>query len=144
MRKQPLHPKTSKRLLMKTVCQILIKITSAAIVAVLVGCASPAEQQAHVRSMGDQELCMTWMTKPAINQYQNARLGEIKRRGLNCWQYGNVTAEQRKAEHNLSENFRCLAGCSPQIVTTQPPIQNNIYVPTGPGRIIPGPTPYGK
>ncbi len=129
---------------MKTVCQILIKITSAAIVTVLVGCVSPAEQQAYVRRMGDQELCMSWMTAASVNQYQYARLGEIRRRSLNCWQYGNVANEQRKAEDRWNETLRCISGCSPQQVNTQQPTQNNIYVPTGPGRITPGPTPYGR
>jgi hypothetical protein len=129
---------------MKNICQILIKITSAAIVTVLVGCASPAEQQAYVRRMGDQELCMSWMTNASMNQYQDARLGEIRRRGLNCWRYGNVADEQRKAEDRLNEALRCVSGCRPQPVINQQPAQNNIYVPTGPGRITPGPTPYGR
>ena len=129
---------------MKSVCQILIKVASAAIVTVLVGCASPAEQQAYVRSLGNQGLCMSWMTTGSMNQYKEALGGEVARRGVNCWQYGNVAEEQMKANNRQSEAIRCAMGCSPQIVTTQPPTQNNIYVPTGPGRITPGPTPYGR
>lgn len=111
----------------------------------LLGCASPAEQQAYVRSMGDQELCMSWMTSPSLNQYQSARTGEVRRRGLNCYRYGNVAAEQRKAENRLNEQIRCAAGCQPQRVIVQP--QEVIYerpVRMGPGVIIPGPTPYGR
>jgi hypothetical protein len=135
----------SKRLPMKTACQILIKITSAAIVTVLAGCASPAEQQAYVSRIGNQELCMSWMTAASMNQYQKARLGEIRRRGLNCWEYGNVAEEQRKAEDRFKEALRCVIGCYPQRVTT-PPAETTYQRPSrmGPGTITPGPTPYGR
>ncbi len=116
-----------------------------ATVITLLGCASPAEQQAYVRSMGDQELCMSWMTSPSLNQYQGARTGEVRRRGLNCYQYGNVAEERRKAENRLNEQIRCAAGCQPQRTIVQP--QEVIYerpVRMGPGVIIPGPTPYGR
>lgn len=82
-----------------------------AIVALLViGCASPAEQQAYVRRISDRELCMSWMTSAPLNQYQGARLGEIQRRGLDCRKYGNVAEEQRKARADFQDAVNRLSG----------------------------------
>lgn len=80
------------------------------IVATLTGCASLEEQRAYARSMDNQSLCMSWMTSHPMNQYQNARAAEIQRRGLNCWQYGNVADEQRKANRSLLEIYNSGAG----------------------------------
>lgn len=129
----------------KTSGCIFRKVLIVTITLTLFGCASPAERQAYARRMGDQELCMSWMATPSMNQYYGALQGEIRRRGLNCYQYGNVAAEQRKAENRLNEAIRCAAGCSPAPVNTQQ--REVIYerqAPMGPGVIRPGPTPYGR
>lgn len=81
-------------------------------IAALTGCASLEEQRAYARSMDNQSLCMSWMTSHPMNQYQNARAVEIQRRGLNCWQYGNVADEQRKANKSLLEIYNSGAGVS--------------------------------
>lgn len=76
----------------------------------LAGCASIEEQRAYVRSLDNQSLCMSWMTSHPMNQYQDARATEIRRRGVNCWQYGNVAEEQRRANVPLSEIYNRGAG----------------------------------
>jgi hypothetical protein len=135
-----------KEFRMNKVANSIFKVaTPVILISALLGCASPAEQQAYVSRMGDQELCMSWMTSATMNQYQRAREGEVRRRGLNCYQYGNVAAERRKAENRLNEQIRCAAGCQPQRTIVQP--QEVIYerpARMGPGVIIPGPTPYGR
>ena len=111
----------------------------------LLGCASPAQKHAYVSRQGDQELCMSWMTTASMNQYFSALEGEVRRRGLNCYRYGNVAAERRNAENRLNEAIRCASGCQPQRTVVQP--NEVIYerpVRMGPGVIIPGPTPYGR
>lgn len=76
----------------------------------LSACASPEEQKAYVTSLSDRELCMTYMTSPSMNQYQDARYAEIRQRRLDCWQYGNVAEEQSKAERRLSDSIRRASG----------------------------------
>lgn len=76
----------------------------------IAGCATPEEQQAYVRRISDRELCMSWMTSASMNQYQSARLGEIQRRGLDCWKYGNVAEEQRKARADFQNTVNGLSG----------------------------------
>jgi hypothetical protein len=76
----------------------------------ITGCATPEEQQAYVRKISDRELCMSWMTAASLNQYQSARIGEIRRRGLDCWKYGNVTEEQRKARADFQGVVNGLSG----------------------------------
>lgn len=75
-------------------------------IATLHGCASLEEQQAYAKSLGDHELCMTWMTSPSLNQYQDARKEEINRRRLNCWKYGNVAEHQRRADEDLNKTIK--------------------------------------
>ena len=83
----------------------LSKWLSAPVVVVIVtACASPEEQQAYVRATSDRELCMSWMTSASMNQYQSARIDEIQRRGLDCWKFGNIVEEQRKAR----ADFQCV------------------------------------
>lgn len=76
----------------------------------MAGCATPEEQQAYVRKISDRELCMSWMTSASMNQYQSARIGEIRRRGLDCWKYGNVAEEQRKARADFQGVVNGLSG----------------------------------
>lgn len=75
------------------------------VLATLAGCASVAEQNAYARSLDDQQLCLSWMKSHPMNQYQGARAAEIRKRGLNCSQYGNVAEERRKANVPLSEVY---------------------------------------
>ncbi len=87
----------------------------------IVACASPEEQQSYVRSLNDQQLCMSWMTSAPMNQYQSARQGEINRRGLNCWKYGNVTDEQRKARADFDSAVQRASGQRASPATVQVP-----------------------
>lgn len=90
--------------------RILLAAISIAAVLGSTGCASPEEQQAYVRGIGDRELCMSWMTSASMNQYQSARIGEIRRRGLDCWKFGNVADEKAKAESRLQSTVNGLSG----------------------------------
>ncbi len=76
----------------------------------IVGCASPEEQQAYVRGTSDRELCMSWMTAASMNQYQSARINEIRRRGLDCWKFGNIAEEQRRASAAFQGAVNGLSG----------------------------------
>lgn len=62
------------------------------------GCASTEEVRQSLITKSDRALCMEYMTLPTLNLHQSARESEIKRRGIDCWQYGNVTEERRKAD----------------------------------------------
>lgn len=89
---------------------INLSVGAAVVVLSVAGCASPEEQQAYVRGINDQELCMSWMTSASMNQYQSARIDEIRRRGLNCWKYGDVAEEKRKARADFQGVVNGLSG----------------------------------
>ena len=46
---------------------------------------------------------MKWMTSPDINRYKRARKAEINERGIDCWEYGNVAEEERKANQRMED-----------------------------------------
>jgi hypothetical protein len=85
-------------------------LSTIAMLVLMTGCATHEEQQAYVRKLSDRELCMSWMTSASLNQYQSARIGEIRRRGLDCWKFGNVAEEQRKARDNFQDVVNGLSG----------------------------------
>ncbi len=85
-------------------------LSAAVVVLIVASCASPEEQQAYVRATSDRELCMSWMTSASMNQYQSARMDEIRRRGLDCWKYGNIAEEQRKARADFQGVVNGLSG----------------------------------
>jgi type IV secretory pathway TrbL component len=87
-------------------------------IAMLHGCASQQEKQTYAKSLSDQELCMDWMTSARMNQYQSARESEISARRLNCWKYGNIAEEQRKAQADFNNAVQRASG---QQVQTQTP-----------------------
>ncbi len=94
-------------------------------IAMLHGCASQQEKQTYAKSLSDQELCMDWMTSARMNQYQNARESEISARRLNCWKYGNIAEEQRKAQadfNNAVQRASC-PRCSDNSAVQQPQVQ---------------------
>ena len=74
------------------------------------GCVTTQERIDAAASASDRQLCMEWMTSPSLNFSQPYREAEIKRRRLDCWQYGNVAEEQQKAERRLSESIDRLGG----------------------------------
>jgi hypothetical protein len=88
----------------------------------LTGCASLEEQQAYVNSLSDQGLCMSWMTSASLNQYQDAREAEIRRRRLDCWKYGNVAAEQRRASEDFNSTVQRATGQRPATTSLVPPL----------------------
>lgn len=45
-----------------------------------------------------------------MNQYQSARMDEIRRRGIDCWKYGNIAEEQRKARADFQGVVNGLSG----------------------------------
>ena len=100
---------------------------------VLIGCASPQEQQSYARSLSDQELCMSWMTSAPMNQYQSARVAEINRRGLNCWKYGNVNEEQRRARTDFDATVQRASGQRPAASPAQVPMGSMRCVDRGRG-----------
>ena len=51
----------------------------------------------------DRALCMEWMTAPSLNIHQNSRQREIKRRGIDCWEYGDVDEEGRKSTQRFMD-----------------------------------------
>ena len=65
---------------------------------ILGGCASSQEMQAKFRAQSDGALCLEWMNLPSINIWHDEREAEIKKRGLNCWKYGNVSNARRAAD----------------------------------------------
>ena len=90
--------------------RVLLAAISIPAALISIGCASPEEQQAYVRGISDRELCMSWMTSASMNQYQSARRGEIRRRNLDCWKFGNVADEQRKASADFQNTVNRLSG----------------------------------
>jgi hypothetical protein len=85
-------------------------LNATVVVVILAACASPEEKQAYVRATSDLELCMSWMTSAPMNQYQSARIDEIRRRGLDCRKYGNIAEEQRKARADFQGVVNGLSG----------------------------------
>ena len=76
----------------------------------LSGCVTTQERIEAASAASDRELCMEWMTSPSLNFSQPYREAEIKRRRLDCWQYGNVAEERERAERRLSESIERLGG----------------------------------
>lgn len=76
----------------------------------LAGCVTTQERIDAASSASDRQLCMEWMTSPSLNFSQSYREAEIKRRGIDCWQYGNVAEERERAERRLSESIERLGG----------------------------------
>jgi hypothetical protein len=86
------------------------------------------------------------MTTPDINQYHRALSAEIKRRGLDCWLYGNVAEEQRKAEAALRGALNRAGGGgvqAPQTRAVPPPkgftncvISGNVISCSGPRGMV--------
>lgn len=74
----------------------------------LAACESQQALQAHARSLNDRALCMSWMTRSNFNQYSPAMAAEIRSRGLDCWKYGNVAEEKRRAEAGLQQSIQNL------------------------------------
>ena len=82
-----------------------IFFTLLAIPLILSGCASTEEMQAKFRAQSDGALCLEWMNLPSINIWHDEREAEIKKRGLNCWKYGNVSNARRAADNAYDKNL---------------------------------------
>lgn len=111
----------------------------------LTSCATPEELQANARGLDDRSLCMAWMTTHPMNQYQDARLHEIRRRGLDCNRFGNVAEERRKANEPLVDIYRRGAGLptsSQQVQQNQTPMGVTQCVNRGMG-VVECTTPRG-
>lgn len=68
----------------------------------LSGCVSEQALE-RISAQSDRSLCMKWMTSPDINRYKRARKEEINERGIDCWEYGNVAEEERKANQRMED-----------------------------------------
>ena len=67
------------------------------------------ENAAKYQDTSDRALCMDWMTTYSRNIHQRHRKAEISRRKLDCWEYGNVAAEQRIAKCEFDNALAKLA-----------------------------------
>lgn len=73
----------------------------------LISCSATQSERNDMMRMSAQQLCMDYMTLPTVNRLQNDREEIIKLRKINCWQYGNVAAERRKADADFRD-FRSI------------------------------------
>jgi hypothetical protein len=69
------------------------------------GCVTPERVQEEVLQKSDRALCMEYMTSPTLNILDGERAREISRRRLDCWQYGNVAEERRKADADFNNSW---------------------------------------
>ena len=76
-------------------------------IVVLVSISGCVSEQAllNIAEKGDRALCMDWMTRPDMNMYNSAYEREIKKRKLDCWAYGNVAEEKRKANAEVQKSL---------------------------------------
>jgi hypothetical protein len=64
----------------------------------LVSCSATQSERNDMMRMSERQLCMEFMTTHTINRLQDDREDIIKSRRIDCWKYGNVAAERRKAD----------------------------------------------
>ena len=75
--------------------------------------AKDTDSQRRFASKSDKGLCLAWMNYPSYNVNQNARKYEIKRRGIDCWDFGNVVEARKKANDRVINAIKSMDGSAP-------------------------------
>jgi hypothetical protein len=73
------------------------------------GCAVTEEEVKELVRLNDRQICMEYMTLPSLNRLQDAREQIIRKKGIDCWRYGNVTAMKNRADAEFSKSIRDIA-----------------------------------
>lgn len=84
---------------------------------VLTGCVSQEVKQ-RISNTSDSALCQWWMNTNRMNIHYKPLLSEIKDRGIDCNQYGDVAKSQRAAQQRLSNAFQRAANGGGKITNT--------------------------
>lgn len=91
-------------------------------VVLLQGCASQQEVLGNLRAKSDRQLCMEYMTLPSMNFYHSEREAVIRERRLDCWKFGNIAEERRKADAEFQRGLQGNRVVPQQVIIQQ---QNN-------------------
>lgn len=83
-------------------------LASLLVAAATVGCASPEEINRVLSQKSDGALCLDYMNYPSANPYHSDREREMRRRGLDCWKYGDVAAARARADAGFRQNNEAL------------------------------------
>lgn len=87
--------------------------------------------------ISNRELCMQYMTLPSINVYHSAREQAIRERGIDCWKYGNITEERRKANAEFQKALQPQQRAIPQQIIIQQQSNPNACIQDGGGIYCP-------
>lgn len=87
---------------MKSIHKIIV-LFICPLAVLLQGCASSEEVIGNLRAKTDRALCMEYMTLPSANFYHSEREFVIRERRLDCWKYGNIAEERRRADAEFAK-----------------------------------------
>ena len=114
-----------------------IILASLLVAAVNVGCASTEEINEVLSQKSNGALCLDYMNLPSVNPYHSYRELEMRRRGLDCWKYGDVAAARARADEAFTRIGQPQQQQQPQQIIIQQQVNPNACIQDGGGAYCP-------